>query len=157
MRAAACVYCEGSRARSDVLIREHVIPRSRGGDDTAENTAVACLACNSAKSDMTPMEWFMIREGVWERDTKGDRLAFRLSRTVVTAARPAVLYLEAHRKAAGMNRAQLAREAGVSRTTVYRLELGEVNGVDFGVLGKLADTLGVAPADLFRLPPKRPK
>lgn len=74
-----------------------------------------------------------------------------------SAVADAVLYLEAHRKAAGMNRAQLARDAGVSRTTVYRLELGEVNGVDFGVLGRLAEAIGVTPDELFRPPSTRPR
>lgn len=69
-----------------------------------------------------------------------------------SAMADAVLYLQAHREAAGMNRAQLAREAGVSRTTVYRIENGEVNGVDFGVLGALAKALGIEPDALFRLP-----
>lgn len=70
-----------------------------------------------------------------------------------SAVADAVLYLRAHREAAGLTPTQLYRAAGVSRATVYRLENGEVGGVDFGVLGALAEVLGVEPADLFRPPP----
>lgn len=69
-----------------------------------------------------------------------------------SAVADAVLHLEAHRKRAGLSRAKLAEEAGVSRTTVYRLETGAVGGVDFGVLGALAEAIGVKPDELFRPP-----
>ena len=32
---------------------EHVVPHSRGGDNTIENIIVSCSPCNSAKSDWT--------------------------------------------------------------------------------------------------------
>ena len=35
------------------LTVEHVIPKSRGGSDVAENVRVACGRCNKAKSEMT--------------------------------------------------------------------------------------------------------
>jgi len=65
-----CVYCGGGRPGSGRLIREHLIPRSRGGDDSPENTAPACAGCNSSKRDMTPLEWYMVEYGLWRREHK---------------------------------------------------------------------------------------
>jgi 5-methylcytosine-specific restriction endonuclease McrA len=49
-----CVYCG---MRSGTLTCDHVIPVSRGGSSTLDNLVTACLACNLAKSTMTPKEW----------------------------------------------------------------------------------------------------
>lgn len=48
-----CQYC-GSR--SATLSIDHVVPRSRGGSDSWENVATACLACNVRKANRTPRE-----------------------------------------------------------------------------------------------------
>ncbi len=42
-----CQYCGSTRH----LTIDHVIPKSRGGEDTWENLAVACSACNTKKGD----------------------------------------------------------------------------------------------------------
>ena len=49
-----CVYCG---MRTGPLTCDHVIPVSRGGSSTFDNLVTACLACNLAKSTMTPKEW----------------------------------------------------------------------------------------------------
>ena len=46
-----CAYCGGAAATVD-----HVVPRSRGGDDTWLNLVACCLRCNGAKGDRTPAE-----------------------------------------------------------------------------------------------------
>jgi len=48
-----CQYC-GSREK--VLTIDHVLPRSRGGQDTWENLVTACHDCNTRKGDRTPSE-----------------------------------------------------------------------------------------------------
>jgi 5-methylcytosine-specific restriction endonuclease McrA len=48
-----CQYC-GVR-RNDLTI-DHIIPRSRGGPDSWENVAAACLQCNVSKGNRTPKE-----------------------------------------------------------------------------------------------------
>ncbi|MBF0586324.1 HNH endonuclease [Prosthecochloris sp. N3] len=48
-----CQYC-GRRDRQ--LTIDHVVPRSKGGDDTWENLLTACSVCNSKKGDRTPQE-----------------------------------------------------------------------------------------------------
>lgn len=71
-----------------------------------------------------------------------------------SAVADAVIHLRAWRVRAGIpSPYALAKRAGVSLTTVLRLESGETGGVDFGVLGKLAGVLAVEPGDLFRPPP----
>ncbi len=42
-----CVYC-GSITD---LTTDHLIPRSRGGDDSADNVVLACQACNASRGD----------------------------------------------------------------------------------------------------------
>jgi len=48
----SCQYC-GSRISLTV---DHVIPKSRGGQETWENLVCACLKCNNLKGDKTPKE-----------------------------------------------------------------------------------------------------
>lgn len=51
-----CQYC-GTKAER--LTIDHVIPKSRGGGNTWQNTVACCIACNSAKGDKTPTEAHM--------------------------------------------------------------------------------------------------
>ena len=48
-----CQYCG---YRGDKLSIDHVIPRSRGGQDTWENVTTACIRCNVRKGNRTPKE-----------------------------------------------------------------------------------------------------
>lgn len=47
-----CQYCGSSK---DLSI-DHIIPKSRGGEDTWENMVAACFSCNSKKANRTPEE-----------------------------------------------------------------------------------------------------
>jgi len=49
--AAHCGYCGGAANTID-----HVLPRSRGGQDSWENLVACCLRCNNAKGNHTPGE-----------------------------------------------------------------------------------------------------
>ena len=46
-----CAYCSSSASTID-----HVLPRSRGGEDSWENLVACCLRCNNVKGDRTPAE-----------------------------------------------------------------------------------------------------
>ena len=46
-----CGYCTSSATTID-----HVLPRSRGGQDSWENLVACCLRCNNVKGDRTPQE-----------------------------------------------------------------------------------------------------
>ncbi|MFN0157862.1 MAG: HNH endonuclease [Bacteroidota bacterium] len=51
-----CQYC----GRADLgLTVDHVMPISRGGEDTWENLVCACVKCNNKKGDSTPEEAHM--------------------------------------------------------------------------------------------------
>ncbi|MEE9494603.1 MAG: HNH endonuclease [Gammaproteobacteria bacterium] len=51
-----CLYCgEGYPLRQ--LTRDHIIPLSRGGQNTWTNVVSACRRCNHAKADRTPEQW----------------------------------------------------------------------------------------------------
>jgi 5-methylcytosine-specific restriction endonuclease McrA len=50
-----CQYC-GKRFSTSDLSLDHVIPRSRGGENTWENIVCACLNCNVRKGGRTPAE-----------------------------------------------------------------------------------------------------
>lgn len=50
-----CAYC-GNEFSSDDLTRDHVHPRSRGGQDIWTNVVSACGGCNKVKDARTPEE-----------------------------------------------------------------------------------------------------
>lgn len=54
-----CQYCERHESElrnREFLTRDHVLPQSRGGDNTWTNCVTACSSCNSRKADRTPEE-----------------------------------------------------------------------------------------------------
>jgi len=53
-----CVYCS---AITD-LTTDHLIPRSRGGDDSADNVVLACQPCNISKGEKGIFEWLGLKE-----------------------------------------------------------------------------------------------
>lgn len=55
-RDQMCMYCGLVFPESHYTI-DHVLPSSRGGATTFENTVLACRSCNQAKGDLTPEEW----------------------------------------------------------------------------------------------------
>ncbi len=50
-----CQYCLKKLSEKHATI-DHVIPRSRGGTDTWENTVCCCVECNSKKGSRMPEE-----------------------------------------------------------------------------------------------------
>lgn len=50
-----CGYCANPFSKSD-LTRDHVIPKSRGGEDSWTNLVTACKTCNHKKADRTPSQ-----------------------------------------------------------------------------------------------------
>lgn len=59
-----CAYCNLALTLRTTT-KDHVIPRSRGGEDSLKNVVAACGDCNSKKADKTLAEAGMkFREGV---------------------------------------------------------------------------------------------
>jgi hypothetical protein len=50
-----CAYCAGVFQHED-LTREHIHPRSRGGQDNWQSVVSACRGCNNLKADRFPHE-----------------------------------------------------------------------------------------------------
>ncbi len=53
-----CAYC-GHRFHLEDLTREHIVPTSRGGQDTWMNCITACRPCNGHKGNRLPEELSM--------------------------------------------------------------------------------------------------
>jgi len=53
-RDKICIYCSSAH---DLSI-DHLIPKSRGGPDIADNAILACRTCNSSKGDKGVYEWY---------------------------------------------------------------------------------------------------
>ncbi len=54
-----CVYCSSTGD----LTTDHLIPRNRGGDDSADNVVLACQPCNLAKGEKGVFEWIGLKSG----------------------------------------------------------------------------------------------
>lgn len=50
-----CQYC-GEKNGVAELTLDHILPRSRGGDNSPVNIVTACIGCNNRKSNRTPEE-----------------------------------------------------------------------------------------------------
>ena len=48
-----CIYC----GATDALTTEHMLPRSRGGEDVFDNVVHVCKTCNSSKGAKGLYEW----------------------------------------------------------------------------------------------------
>lgn len=48
-----CVFCDSP----ENLSTDHLIPKNRGGDDSADNLVHACRSCNSSRGDKGVFEW----------------------------------------------------------------------------------------------------
>jgi hypothetical protein len=56
-----CIYCSRPTTRTpgpDQFHKDHVIPRSQGGNNGFENFAPSCRTCNLQKGPKTPEEWY---------------------------------------------------------------------------------------------------
>jgi HNH endonuclease len=52
-----CGYCGKTKAQHGItLTHDHILPKSRGGDESWENSIAACIPCNGKKADRTPQE-----------------------------------------------------------------------------------------------------
>ena len=50
-----CQYCAARKSVNDLTL-DHILPRSRGGDNSPVNIVTACVPCNNRKSNRTPDE-----------------------------------------------------------------------------------------------------
>src|SRR5436189_1249555 len=50
-----CQYCGDKKGVAELTL-DHILPRSRGGDNSPVNVVTACITCNNRKSNRTPEE-----------------------------------------------------------------------------------------------------
>jgi len=50
-----CQYCGEKKAAGELTL-DHILPRSRGGDNSPVNIVTACVSCNNRKGNRTPAE-----------------------------------------------------------------------------------------------------
>jgi 5-methylcytosine-specific restriction endonuclease McrA len=50
-----CQYCGDKKGVTELTL-DHILPRSRGGDNSPVNIVTACIACNNRKGSRTPDE-----------------------------------------------------------------------------------------------------
>jgi len=50
-----CQYCGEKKVAGDLTL-DHILPRSRGGDNSPINVVTACVPCNTRKGSRTPAE-----------------------------------------------------------------------------------------------------
>lgn len=72
-----CQYCNRIFPTSELSL-DHVIPRSRGGQDTWENLVCSCIRCNARKGGRTPDEAHMKLWRKPERPKRNPLIALRL-------------------------------------------------------------------------------
>lgn len=53
-----CAYC-GGHFENHQLTRDHINPKSRGGDNSWTNLVTSCVSCNNRKDNRTPEEAHM--------------------------------------------------------------------------------------------------
>lgn len=61
-----CQYCGYT---GDKLTIDHLLPKSRGGEDTYQNLIAACLDCNNCKDNRTPEEWAAALKKIFKKET----------------------------------------------------------------------------------------
>lgn len=52
-----CWYC-GKEMEPFKLTKDHVFPRSKGGDNDMDNIIMVCKSCNSSKGNMDLFKWY---------------------------------------------------------------------------------------------------
>lgn len=86
-----CLYC-GNEFSPHQLTRDHIIPRSRNGDESWSNSATACKRCNTAKGNQTPEEWGRLLLAVPYTPNWAEYLYLRQSKRIILADQQAFLH-----------------------------------------------------------------
>ena len=95
--AGHCAYC-GKKIEFDDMTIDHIVPQSKGGKDTVENTVPSCQLCNNQKSDRTVEEFRDFIANLTEAldENKQYRLAIRYKKVVPVKPNGVTFYYENH-------------------------------------------------------------
>ena len=77
---------------------DHILPQSKGGKDTEDNTVPACQLCNNQKADRSVEEFRDFISNLTDvlDDSKQYRLAIRYKKVVQVKPAPITFYFEDH-------------------------------------------------------------
>lgn len=73
-----CQYCGCVETLKNKMTIDHIIPKSKGGKSTFENTVSCCKICNNRKGDRTPSESKMYLKKMPKHPTIGEFLHKRI-------------------------------------------------------------------------------
>ena len=90
-----CAYC-GRKIEFDDMTIDHIVPSSKGGANTLENTIPSCQLCNNQKADRSIEEFRSFIENITETldEDKQYRLALRYKKVVPVKPAPVKFYFE---------------------------------------------------------------
>lgn len=60
-----CQYCGYA---GEKLTIDHVLPKSKGGQETWENLVTSCIDCNNCKDNRTPEEWATVLNKIFKKE-----------------------------------------------------------------------------------------
>ena len=92
-----CAYC-GKKIEFDDMTIDHILPQSKGGKDTVENTIPSCQLCNNQKADRSVEEFREFISNLTDvlDESKQYRLAIRYKKVVQVKPAPITFYFENH-------------------------------------------------------------
>lgn len=93
-----CAYC-GKKIEFDDMTIDHILPQSKGGKDTPENTVPACQLCNNQKADRSVEEFRDFISNLTDSldENKQYRLAIRYKKVVPVKPASVDFYFESHK------------------------------------------------------------
>ena len=93
-----CAYC-GKKIEFDDMTIDHILPQSKGGKDTVENTIPSCQLCNNQKADRSVEEFRDFISNLTDvlDESKQYRLAIRYKKVVQVKPTPITFYFENHK------------------------------------------------------------
>lgn len=93
-----CAYC-GKKIEFDDMTIDHIVPTSKGGANTLDNTIPSCQLCNNQKADKSIEEFRSFVEHITETldEDKQYRLALRYKKVVPVKPNPVTFYFENHK------------------------------------------------------------
>ena len=59
LQKGRCLYCRTRFKFHQEMVLEHIVPISKGGKDVPDNRVLACMICNSSKSNLSIQDWFV--------------------------------------------------------------------------------------------------
>lgn len=83
--ASRCVYCGCALTKGNGAHLDHLTPHAHGGADDVTNLVLACERCNSARQDMSLVQWAAYAAEVYGLKVRPAAILARAARPVPAA------------------------------------------------------------------------